>query len=351
MAFFSLFFISVLGTQFGLQVQKTFVTPELEDYFLQNPLSFDLDSGGNLYVVDGEAKVIFKWGADGKFLQTIGTPGQGPGEFSFSGRGPAMGYVYVIGDELFVFDGVQRKVSVFSMEGAFKRSPSLVLPRSRTMGFVVLSPSEFLILNRRYKDDQFMVSLKILDAAGKVIKTLKEMKDDTISFTMKNNRPRSMSIKAYNPVLTMGFNSISNTAFIGFSGDPGLEIIPRKGTPEKIELALMQRELTQADKDETNELAATFQRRRPIKYSFPEKMPYYKFIYSLENGDIFVFNDSPYTHHIEGTLFSSKGKPKGKVDTVLGEGGGLLNARGRILRYRLNAEDEYVIELVHLKEK
>jgi len=47
----------------------------------RSPYDIAVDSAGNLYVLDVGNNQIQKLGPDGKYLQTIGRPGQGPGEF------------------------------------------------------------------------------------------------------------------------------------------------------------------------------------------------------------------------------------------------------------------------------
>ena len=346
MAAFPIFLMTFFSSQFGFGVQKTFETPESSDYFLQQPLSFDLDSKGNLYVVDGEAKVVFVWDSNGKFLRTIGKPGQGPGEFAFSGRGPAMGWVFCLKDQLYVFDGVQRKLSVFNPQGEFLRAPTLNLPRSRIQNFNVLSENEYLMLIRRFDDDHFVSSIKILNAEGKDVKILKDIKDNTVSFKMENGRPSNMTMIAYNPGLVMGYNPVNEKTYVAFSGEPVIEVLSRDGKTERIEVPLVQRDITAFDKAEFTESRAGSDQRRPVKFTFPEKMPCFQQIYPLANGDIMVFEESPFSHKVEGVLLNATGNLKGKVSDTLGEGGGLLNGRGQLLRFSLNQDDEFEVSIV-----
>jgi len=348
MTLIPLFLSLIFSAQFGLKVDTTFDIPDTDEYFLENPLSFDIDQDGNLYMVDGEAKVIFSWDKNGKFLKTIGKPGQGPGEFSFSGRGPSMGFIYVIDSKLYIFDGIKRKVMIYGVDGKFIESPELNLPRSRTEDFIVLDDNRFLVHFRRFKDDRFVKVIRVIDNTGKEVKVYRDQEDDTVKFKMQNGRPSNMTFKVYNPTLTIGFNAASSDLLIGHSGDPFLEIHDKSGASKKIQLPIVQRDVTQADQDEFNASRAETQRRRPVKFTFPEKMPFYSKLVPLEDGSILAYHESPYDHKLDGFIMDREGNAKGKLSAILGEGGGLLNARGKLLKYSLNEEDEFEFSLVSL---
>ena len=349
----SLFLLTLFSTQFGLTIQKQYETPKTGDFFLQNPLSFDLDSKGRLFIVDGEAKVIFCWDSNGHFLRTIGKPGQGPGEFTFSGHGPAMGFINIIKDQLFVFDGIQRKLSIFDSDSKFLYAPNLNLQRSRALYFTALSEKQFMFLSRNLMDDHFVSVIKVIDEEGKDISVLKEMKDDSIILKGANgqqSRMSNMTFKAFNPELVMGYNCQTETTYIGFSGEPAIEVLAKDGSSKKLKMPLVQREVTELDKDEFL-LARTGSRQRTPTFVFPEKMPFFQNIFSMGNGDVLVFNLSNFTREIDGIVMDPEGNVKGKIQTTLGEGGGFLNARGLLLKFALNEDDEFEFALVSLRKK
>jgi len=332
-----------------LEPTTTFQLSDTVDHFIQNPLSFDIDSDGRVYLVDGEAQVVFVWDKTGKFLRTIGKPGQGPGEFSFSGRGRPMGYIYVVGDSVYVFDGIQRKISVFDNQGTFKESLNLNLPRARTQMFAVIDPQTFLLAYRRFNEDHFMYAVKTIDAQGKDKKVFKTGKDNTVSFSVSDGRPTNFTVRAYNAAMVVGVHAGDGRIFLGDSSDPKVEMISADGAIKTISPKIVQRDVTEADKEEFNLFREQFQRGRPVKFLFPEKMPFYSKLFPLENNRLLVFNESPYTHKIEGVVVDFEGKIIGQLTTELGEGGGLLNARGRLLMYTLNEDDEFEFSLVEVQ--
>lgn len=72
--------------------------------------------GGSIYVADPGQHRIVVLDSDGRFVRTIGRPGQGPGEF----LDPSS--IALLRDTLFVYDGRQGRVSVLDTLGAFLRS-------------------------------------------------------------------------------------------------------------------------------------------------------------------------------------------------------------------------------------
>jgi len=56
-----------------------------EGLYFENPNSLAIDADGNVYVCDGDANHIKKFNKEGKFIETIGRSGAGPGEFGLPG--------------------------------------------------------------------------------------------------------------------------------------------------------------------------------------------------------------------------------------------------------------------------
>lgn len=86
-----------------------------EEYMFGNRVYFNTDVDGNFYVNDWDKKCIRKFAPDGKYLLTIGRPGQGPGEFQNVWH-PR----FDKNNNLYVSDIVgSRRISVFNREGTF----------------------------------------------------------------------------------------------------------------------------------------------------------------------------------------------------------------------------------------
>jgi hypothetical protein len=84
-------------------------------YVLGRPYDMALDAGENLYVVDGGEKNLKVFDKNGKYVKTLGRPGQGPGEFKF----PSGLCILPGAKEVMVFDSP--RISVLNLEGAYLR--------------------------------------------------------------------------------------------------------------------------------------------------------------------------------------------------------------------------------------
>jgi len=85
-----------------------------ENYMFSDMICFNTDEDGNFYVSDMEPPRIQKYSHEGKYLLTIGRPGQGPGEFR------SLSVVrFDKDDNLYICDVTGRKISFFSKEGEF----------------------------------------------------------------------------------------------------------------------------------------------------------------------------------------------------------------------------------------
>lgn len=113
--------------------------PDLGRQVVGNPQSVVRDSTGRvLHVHGGDASGFHIFDADGAFVRTVGSRGQGPGQFSYI-------YALVFDDEgnLYVFD--RERVTMFSPEFEILETKQTPLRVRRGLffqdGFVVASPS------------------------------------------------------------------------------------------------------------------------------------------------------------------------------------------------------------------
>ena len=86
-----------------------------ENYLFYRVRGIALDSEENIYVADSGNYRIQKFDRDGKYLQTIGRKGEGPGEF----RRP-LGICFNAENNLYVLES--RKMQIFNKLGEFKKS-------------------------------------------------------------------------------------------------------------------------------------------------------------------------------------------------------------------------------------
>jgi 6-bladed beta-propeller len=103
------------GAGQGWTVQETLSIGEMggdEHYQFGQIAGVDVDATGNVYIADQQARDVRVYDATGKYVRTIGKPGSGPGEF-----GPQISGLEVVGDQIFVPDIGNQRLSRFSLEG------------------------------------------------------------------------------------------------------------------------------------------------------------------------------------------------------------------------------------------
>jgi len=84
-----------------------------EGLYFENPNSLAIDADGNVYVCDGDANHIKKFNKEGRFIETIGRSGAGPGEFGMPG------FIEASKDRLVLWEWGNRRISVLNLEGKF----------------------------------------------------------------------------------------------------------------------------------------------------------------------------------------------------------------------------------------
>ncbi|MFC1554229.1 NHL repeat-containing protein [candidate division KSB1 bacterium] len=107
---------------------------EDNNYLLHKPTDIALDAEGNIYVLDSGNTRIQKYTTDGKYLQTVGKKGDGPGELR-------MPHSVDVDNEMNIYISDMNKAKVFSPEGREERS----IPFGGFLTpFKILSSGDFL---------------------------------------------------------------------------------------------------------------------------------------------------------------------------------------------------------------
>lgn len=99
-----------------LQLRESVRVSEGEDFYFGRIADLAVADDGRMYVADVEARHVKVLSPDGTLQDTVGTRGDGPGEF----RHPLKLSV-ARGDSLYVLDGADGRVHVFTPELAFER--------------------------------------------------------------------------------------------------------------------------------------------------------------------------------------------------------------------------------------
>ncbi len=112
-------------------------------------VGLDLDDVADLYVLDMQAAQVSVFGPDGTWMRAFGRPGGGPGELSAQTTG-----VFIVGDELWVADLGNQRVTRWALDGAERPA----IPLSLSQGIPLRWD--------RLGDDRIVAQLRALQGAG-----------------------------------------------------------------------------------------------------------------------------------------------------------------------------------------
>lgn len=340
----TVFLVGILGGTVDFQtVTHLAPVPDDSDYFLQAPSSFDVNDAGDFFVLDVAAQVIFRWNASGEFQGVLGSPGQGPGEFSFFGRGGPQGFVQAVGEELWVLDGGKRQFLVFAGDGTLKESRDVRPSRSRITDFFVRHDGSVYLQIRKRNDTELVHEIVLMSPTGELLKTLESLDDHSITVQGTTRENRSITFRAYSPGLVSHYDRHAQILVWGNSAKPEFQVVRGDDETLQIKLPTIQREVTQEDKDEFNQQPFLSGRRR-IQIEFCEKKPFYDQILPVSGKGFLVFTLSPWVRKAEGLLISENGIVAGRFIFVCGENGSLLGSQGRVLAVHLDEDDEFAID-------
>ncbi|MBN1224645.1 MAG: 6-bladed beta-propeller, partial [Candidatus Aminicenantes bacterium] len=87
-----------------------------ENYMFGREIFLSTDNDGNFYVTDWNKKIVKKYDREGRFLKTIGRPGQGPGEFQNISE-----VRFDVDGNIYLNDIANRRISILTREGDFLR--------------------------------------------------------------------------------------------------------------------------------------------------------------------------------------------------------------------------------------
>ena len=325
--------------------------PEKTTQFLQSPAALEVDTNNHVYVVDWVARVVFHWDEKGQFVNVIGTPGQGPGEFGFSNQGGPQGYIRTLGEYIYVYDGAKNSVLKFDRQGQFQSSQVLELKTGRTNDFYVLNNGAYVVANQNFMKQIPTRALTLYGKDGTLVKDLIEIADTTFARENDGTRVTGITIKAYSGTMASSYNAEKGELIAAFTGEPAFTILNEMDEQKiKYNVGLVQQDVTNEDKDEYNELP--FIKNNPFfKTTFPEKKSFFDGILPVSNEGFLVFSITPHSRKATGLFVDRKGKTLGKFTFDCGEGGSLQGSRGRIFGIYLDSEDEFSISELKLKQK
>ena len=314
-----------------------------DEWFVQGPGDILVDDQNRIHVVDLTAKTIFVWDKNGQYLQNYGRPGQGPGEFTFNSQfGGPQGYLSQVDGKFYIYDGGARNVSVFGEDLKYTSSSSFQIEAGRAEQFRIIEKDLYLIFFSSYfAEVPYRKIATYKDPATQLVE-FQKAKDNTWHSSGDGNN-RQVVLHAYTDALSMTYNQANGEVIVGDSSKPSFSVYDVKGSlVRSVRVALSQRELTQADKDEWNDMR-WFRGQSFFKVSFPETKAFYDQVLPVGDKGYLVFLRSPNEARCEGIMVNKEGKTLDKFTLVCGNGGGLFGSRGRIFAVTTNDDGDYSI--------
>ena len=147
-----------------------------ENLAFNMPSDIVLDDAGNIYILDAGNCRIQKFSTEGKYIDTFGREGQGPGEFN----SPTSLDIDADGD-LVVADRRSRKIQIFSTEGSLRKTITLTkhsLSEVYALNSGLLAIKGTVGYDFEGKDDEPLPKLiRLLDSEGNIEREFGEMFD------------------------------------------------------------------------------------------------------------------------------------------------------------------------------
>jgi sugar lactone lactonase YvrE len=158
-----------------------------ENLAFNYPSDIVMDTAGNIYILDSANNRIQKFDPNGKFLETIGRKGQGPGEF----YNPDSFDVDAKGN-FWIMDSYQNRIQTLTPDGKGDRTIPLLdrfLRRLRLMKSGLLAVQAPLLYTSFGEKTGLPKLIKLLDREGKVQNELGDIFDfgDPVTNSMGNS--------------------------------------------------------------------------------------------------------------------------------------------------------------------
>ena len=272
---------------FELEEDLSIGNEDDENYLFYRLRDIQVDTDGNIYVLDSGNRRLQVFDKEGKYLRTIGKRGQGPGEFN----APTCLQLDDKTGNIFVTDNTRRKIIIFEKQGKYIDKDIHLI--GNLIDFCLDSDSCILgKFKLPWIDSRF---IKKVTLAGKVEKTFTEIpyyiQREIISSTKVG---KNTSVVGF--FITHGYEYDvflskvdSNTFVYGYSKKYELSVVNEKGdTLFIIKKDEPPKEITKKEKDRVENQKIWNLRKQghqvsDLSLKFPDYKPYF---YSIKTDDI-----------------------------------------------------------------
>lgn len=296
--------------EFVLEEDLNINNDEDENSIFYRVGDIEVDSEGNIYVLDAGNFRVQKYDDKGLYLQTIGQKGQGPGEF----QNPLSLFIDSL-ENLFVLDG--REIDVFKKRGVFDRS--IILETSIIDFFITKKRNILARVNPATEKENALIRL---DNEGRIIDSIVEFSD--VEYTLRKGSKKGSYVTFvtshdYTPRLCFVPLNGSNFSF-GFplkyelftaDNTGAVNLIIKK---EEKQQSINSREKKEILEELKHSISATGRvwpnRVLEEACNFPPFRPYFNNLYVDDKGRLYVMKINSIlegSDSVEFDLFNSQG--------------------------------------------
>lgn len=93
-----------------VQFEPLHVFGDTDEFFFSFMNEIAVDDHGNVFIADNTEGVIRVFNSDGDYIQTLGSKGEGPGEFN------SISHILIRNNKLYGMDSMQRRITVFNLD-------------------------------------------------------------------------------------------------------------------------------------------------------------------------------------------------------------------------------------------
>lgn len=284
-------------------------------------ISFAVDDGGCVYVLDWRAKTVRKFDPQGEFLLSFGRPGQGPGEFSSPTE-----IRHIPDGHIVVFEGESQKYSFFTREGEVagtERFQKLMYPP-----YFAVTNGSIIAMNVLREPEKTVFVFGLFDENSTLVKTLHriERKPDppwprgSESDARARRFAQTFTRVAFRPGSVLALDDRENIYFAFtdsyeikiFGVDGKLKKIIRAALPflpvEEEDRRKFQDYLLPRDISTWGTMDKALQNKIKNLIKFPKEKPAFLSLIPMEDGYLMVVRDGSYGQNALIDIFDSTGR-------------------------------------------
>ncbi len=301
-----------------------------ENYMFGSQVFVNTDDEGNIYVTDWDRTTVRKYDSNGNFLQSIGRPGQGPGEFQDISE-----VRFDIEGNIYLNDLKIQKISFLSKEGNYLKGIKFPTIFERVVinskGFYIAMSADNVELGKSKKwdyvyglfDENFNLMAEFLRLPQEA--NAKNKNADSIAQVIAD----SLSEEAFVPFVNYVLGK-NDSIYFGYPKDYEIKVYSPEGKLGKIiqrdfepvEIGERHKEYFEHNQSERflAKIPPNEEKRIFELVKYPKYKPAYERFILMENGWIFVVVDSVRDGSTLVDIFNKDGEYLAQFETDISTG-------------------------------